>query len=316
MFPRECTAAFREIQQQLPLHVRLRWFLPRVGHAHLSELVNPRFAPSLNMDLMLGNEADGDLLPSCSRRRRKPMFGRPDLVLLDQAVTNRAEDFRGQAQRGQRSGTIRADFFHERYRQAAPSLERIEQTVAKKRARWRQENQWPRSVQCRGQSGQSGKRLRRSPIGSQEYDRKAGAAGDEVLAEAVKTMSQVGGRRAINLEDPDERSAQPCPIDLKNDEVFEVEVERIAALRPIPAHGDDAAVVVTDDLARATVTTWARAPDLLDDPAGRSQIRGGNRPFVLKDSLPFQALDRRTGYCLEGRPPLLQYPHPARSPGR
>ena len=116
------------------------------------------------------------------------------------------------------------------------------------------------------------------------------AAGDEVFAEPVEAVPQIGARRGINRKDHSELSPQLGSIDPENDEVFESEIEGIAVPRSISAHGDDATVIVTDDPAGAAIATWARAPDLLDDAPGRSQIRFGERPFVLKESPPFQAL--------------------------
>jgi hypothetical protein len=153
-------------------------------------------------------------------------------------------------------------------------------------------------------------------LGDQEDNRKAGAGHDDVFTEAMDTVRQLGSGRRINIENSGERASQFAPVDFEYNQIFEVKIERIALLGPIAAYGDDLAAGVMDHPAWTAGTAWARAPNLLDEAAGRSQMSRSNRPFIFKDSLPFQAIGRRVRDGLEGGPHFLEETHPARSPGR
>lgn len=152
-------------------------------------------------------------------------------------------------------------------------------------------------------------------IGDQENHRKAGSGRDDVFTEAMDTVRQPGGGRRIDGENSDERASQFAPVDFEYNQIFELKVERVALLGPIAAYANDLAAGVTDHPARTAGTAWARTPDLLDDPASRSQEWPGDRPFFFKDLLPFQTIGRRVRDGLEGGPHFLEGTHPARSPG-
>ena len=152
-------------------------------------------------------------------------------------------------------------------------------------------------------------------IGDQENHRKAGAGHDDVFTEAMDTVRQLGSGRRIDDEDFGECASQFAPVDFEYNQIFEVKIERIALLGPIAAYGDDLAAGVMDHPTRTAVAACARTPDLLDE-ASRSQVWRGDRPFVFKDPLPFQAIGRRVRDGLEGGPHFLEETHPARSPGR
>lgn len=123
-----------------------------------------------------------------------------------------------------------------------------------------------------------------------------------MLTKAAQAMPQVSGRGGVNIEDSGKFNCEFAKIHLKNKEVIETEFERIALFWPISADGDDAAVVMTDHMAGTAVTTRAWAPDPVDNPAGRSQIRRRDQPFVFESSLPLQPFGREARNGLKRRP--------------